>query len=277
MQSIKSGKHSVTFASYCYIQVRNHVKIYPWRFNRSNAECYLDNTATPYTDKHNINEFKSSKKQKKPWMIVVPKDKDNRFNRYKWNESYKSDPVEAKGTAESRLKRFQQSLKDRGGARESKPYDPPDNVQERILSILKSCQISQNNDNRLAESDQDILNISLNESKEFKFNLITRCIEEFQHDMPSSYLNEMGCINDVVKYFSTPVRGVNPYTALVDNRDCLPPNLFLLPEPKRYDGENDDFFQGYNALPGIISTVPGLRASKKYPSLNQDEFQWPDI
>lgn len=267
------------------IQVRNHVKIYPWRFNRSNSESYLDTTKTPYTDRFNINEFRPSKKEKKPWQIVIPKDKDNRFNSYKWHEAYESDPVEAKETAQSRLARFQDSIRNRGAARESKPYDPPENVESRILALFRTSFLSQSDETNdrsstlsSSASDDEILNMDLNTSRSFKFSLITQCIAEFDHDMPSSYLNDLNSIRDLVEYFSTPVRGVNPYNAMLkQGQSSLPENLSLISDAHRFDVETDQYFDGYNALPGIICKVPGLRGSKLYPILNQDEFQWPDI
>lgn len=259
-------------------QVRNHVKVYPWRFNRNNRECYLDPTRTPYTDRFNINEF-THKKRKKDWQNVIPKDKDNRFNAFKWNDSYKSDPAEAKATAIDKLTRFSQSLVDRGSARESAPYTPPNDVREQIVSIFKSSQLPDelNQLNPDLSSDENILALDLNQSKAMKLNLLSACIKHFDHDLPSSYLEEMNTVGDVVEYFSTPVRGVNPYTSLLRQDDSLPVNLNLISEPIRFNKDNDTFFKGYNALPGTISKVPGLRAAKKYPIYNQEEFQWPDI
>lgn len=259
------------------IQVRNHVKMYPWRKNRNSRESYLDNTKTPYTDRHNINEFDIKKRQRKPWTYVIPKDKDARFNSYKWNENYRSDPVEAKETAESKLRRFSDSLRSRGYAKETKAYDPPDGVQERILALYRESLLESPDSGTANSSDDDILAIDLNQSIKLKFNLISKCVEAFQHDLPNSWLNDVGTMSDLVGYFSTQVRGVNPYSALVSHQESLPVNLSLLPEPVRFDIETDEFFQGYNAYPGIVSKIPGLRARKKFPVLNQDEFQWPDI
>ena len=262
-------------------QVRNHVKIYPWRFSRTKSECYLDPTRTPYTDRHNINEFKSSKKEKKEWMKVIPKDKDNRFNAYKWHDAYTSNPVEAKNTASRRLQSLQDSLKSRGRTRESKPYDPPANVEETIISIVKASlsnsATSDSQNNVEHSSHEDILNIDLDQVKEFKFNLITMCISKFQHDLPSSCLNDVKQVRDLVDYYLTPVRGIDAYTSLLNKNDALPPNLSLVPEAHRYDKETDERFKGLTAYPGLVSKVPGLRGSKKYPILNQEEFQWPDI
>lgn len=261
-------------------QIRNHVKMYPWRRLRNVRESYLDNRRTPYTDKHNINEFRYIKMRFKPWMEVTCKDKENRFNKYHWNENYTSDPKEAKETATSRLKRFQQSLKDRGDARERKPYKPPANLTEQIVSIYRDAISREDEVSPSMVKDltsyQDIMNIDLNRSKSFKFNLITKCISSFGHDVPSSYLNDMETIGDVVEYFSTEVRGINPFESLI-SKDELPPNLSILPEPDRFNKESDTMFKGLSAMPGIISKVPGLRAKKKYAILNQDEFQWPDI
>lgn len=276
--SVSATTLGLNYGSGTIIQVRHHVKMYPWRQNRNNSRSYLDKTATPYTDRHNINEFRQSIKGKKPWMQVIPKDKDNRFNNFKWNSNYKSDPKEAKETAESRLSRFQDSLRDRGSAREQKPYTPPDDVQETVLAIFKQSQLaSQEGTSNSFETAEQILDIDLNQSRALKFILITKCIEKFQHDMPGSYLNDISSVRDVVEYFCTPIRGVNPYVALLRQEELLPPNLSLVPEPLRYNIENDTFFKGHTAYPGLVNKVPGIRGSKKYPILNQTEFQWPDI
>lgn len=248
------------------------MKMYPWYRNRNNRECYLDTTKTPYTDRHNINEFITEKKERKGWQKVIPKDKDNRFNMYKWNPAYKSDPKEAKETAQSKLKRFQDSLKNRGSAREAASYNPPQDVEERIVAIYKSMSLGE------ALSDEaTVLDINLNESRSLKFNLLTKCIEEFGHDLPTSHLTEIETIQDLVAFYSTPVRGVNPYTSMLRQEDSLPANLSLIAEPIRFNKESDQFFNGITAYPGQVNKVSGLRGSKKFPTLNQDEFQWPDI
>lgn len=259
-------------------QVRNHVKKWPWRQNRSNRECYLDNTEKPYTDRFNINEFRKSKFQLKPWQKVVPKEKESKYNSYHWNESYKSDPVEAKSTSKQRFDRFVQSVRDRGSARESTPYNAPEYevVQERILSLYKSSLL-ESQDDTSDQTDEQLMDMDLNQSRAIKLSLILKCIEEFNHDMPSSCLNDIEKLSDLVEYYSTSVRGFDPYSALIKKDDILPPNLTLLPEPIRFNLETDELFKGYNALPGIVSQVPGLRGKKRYPVLNQEEFQWPDI
>lgn len=261
----------------CFTQKRGHVRVHPWRFIRTRRECYLDNTKTDYTDRNNINEFTNYKRQKKNWQIVVPKEKDNRFNAYQWNYTYRSDPKQAKREAQSRLQSLRDSLLARGSARESDPYDPPEDVEQRLLNIVNSIFTDEIQQSKAGSHKNDKLDIELAGLKELKFDLITKCIDEFNHHMPSPYLNEMLTVRDIVEYFSTPVRGFNPYASMLRQENSLPPNLSLIAEPLRYDKECDTHFGGYNALPGIISRVPGLRAAKDYPILNQDEFQWPDI
>lgn len=240
---------------------RTHVKMVPWRTVRYKRECYLDPTRTPYTDRHNMAEFMREHRTLKPWQKVIYKDKDSRYNDYVLHDSFVSDPVEAKKTSQQKLKNLEQSLKDRGSARESAPYTPPTNVGETITSILAG----------LNRPEDDFKT-----NMEFKCTVLVRCQEAFNHQVPTSYLNDIVCIQDLVDYYNTPVRGTNPYSAiLVDN--LLPPNLSLIAEPIRFDSETDTFFKGYTATPGLISKVEGLRAKEKYPVLNQKEFQWPDI
>lgn len=257
-------------------QIRNHVKMWPWRALKNRPECYLDATKTPYTDRFNMNEFVVGKK-KKPWMIVIPKEKDNRFNAFKWNDAYRSDPAEAKQIASDHLKRMQQSIRDRGHARETVPYDPPMNVKEQVIELYKSIHLEYSSDSGSAMKDDDILATDLEHNRHLKFNLLRKCVLAFKHDLPSNILNDISTINDVVDYFATPVRGINPYAALLRQDDRLPPNLTLIPEPLRFDVENDTRFGGISALPGIVSKMHGIRAQRQYPTLNQKEFQWPDI
>lgn len=275
IRSLPVCSNRVGFGLGLVTQKRNHARIYPWRFNRMNRQSNQDNTETDYTDRRNINEFVSYKRQKKLWQNVTYKDKDNRFNAYHWNYTQRSDPEEAKKEATKRIQQLKDSLLARGNPRETKPYNPPEGIEERVLSLFKSSQIM--DEGMQKESNDDMLNTSLHNRKQLKFNLIARCIEEFNHHMPSPYLNEMNCVRDVVDYFSTPVRGLNPYSAMLRQETSLPTNLSLLSEPERYNKDSDTYFGGFNALPGIISRVPGVRAGKKYPVLNQDEFQWPDI
>lgn len=256
--------------------VRTHVKISPWRTVRWKRECYLDTNEKPYTDRHNIADFTyHTFRTLKPWMRVTPKDKDNQYNDYVWHDAYVSDPATAKLTAETKLKRFEQSLIDRQSARETVPYQPPEDVENQIIQMYKSSMLKPENETKT--TDEDILKINFVNNRHLKFKFITKCIENFSHDLPTSYLNDIETMRDLVKYFNTPVRGINPYSALVRDQSSLPTNLSLISDAHRYDTENDTFFQGYNALPGIISRVSGLRGKKKYPTLNQSEFQWPDI
>lgn len=243
-------------------QVRNHVKMYPWRRHRDAAYSHLDNTRTPYTDKHNINEFRSDERQLKPWQKVIYKDKDHRFNAYQRNDSYVSDPKRARGIAMDKFKSLADSLSSRGHARQRQAYSPPQDVEEKILGICKSVGLQK----------EDSLS-----DRELKFRFISACIATFNHHLPSSYLNDMDTVQDVIEYFSTEVLGVNPYDNLVSKTNELPPNLAIIAEPHRFNKESDPMFGGHTALPGVVSRVPGLRAAKKYPVLNQDEFQWPDI
>lgn len=258
------------------ITKRTHVKISPWRTKRNKRECYLDPTEKPYTDRHNPAEFMRENKKLKPWQQVICKDKDSRFNDYVWHDAFVSDPKKAKKTSTEKMASFEQSIKARGQPRESKPYNPPENVEDSILQLFDSEQANGQN-NVTSSNKNSILATNLEKDREMKFNLITKCIEIFKHDVPCSYLNELLTVQSLVDYFSTPVIGINPYAAMVRNDDSLPTNLNLIPEVERFNMETDTFFKGYTAYPGLVSQVPGLRGKKKYPVLNQQEFQWPDI
>ncbi|KAL3227701.1 hypothetical protein MRX96_003668 [Rhipicephalus microplus] len=136
------------------------------------------------------------------------------------------------------------SLKDRGFCRPMKPYKPAEDtpINEPLL----------------------------------KFRLLTRCISEFGHDIPSSELMNVKCVDDVVEYFSTPVEGLSPYESLVQRKDQLPKNLHVIPNYVRFNPETDTFFGGVNAYPGTSTIVTGLKAKKKYKGYTSSPT-WPYI
>ncbi|KAL3182950.1 hypothetical protein MRX96_006746 [Rhipicephalus microplus] len=138
------------------------------------------------------------------------------------------------------------SLKDRGFCRPMKPYKPAEDVKDKVKVVYE------------------------------EFRLLTRCISEFGHDIPSSELMNVKCVDDVVEYFSTPVEGLSPYESFVQRKDQLPKNLHVIPNYVRFNPETDTFFGGVNAYPGTSTIVTGLKAKKKFKGYTSSPT-WPYI
>uniref|UniRef100_A0A023G4G5 Large ribosomal subunit protein mL50 n=1 Tax=Amblyomma triste TaxID=251400 RepID=A0A023G4G5_AMBTT len=147
------------------------------------------------------------------------------------------------------------SLSDRGFCRPMKPYKPADDVEDRVKAIFEDV-LGQ-------KADSSWLQTPIAEPL-LKFRLLTRCIKEFGHDIPSSQLMNVKCADDVVEFFSTPIEGLSPYETLVKQKDQLPKNLHVVPNYVRFHPETDTFFGGVNAYPGTSTIVTGLKAKKKY-------------
>lgn len=151
-----------------------------------------------------------------------------------------------------------QSIADRGFCREQTPYKPPEDAENQIKII--SQDIFGNLDCKWKE-------ISLNDSY-LKYKLLNRCIQHFNHDIPNSYLHKMIKLSDVVQYFITPVRGITSYDDLIREKNKLPPNLHVIPEPLRFHPDTDNIFGGITAFPKSATIVSGLKAKKKYKGYN---------
>ncbi|XP_077510507.1 mitochondrial ribosomal protein L50 [Amblyomma americanum] len=147
------------------------------------------------------------------------------------------------------------SLGDRGFCRPMKPYKPADDVEDRVKVIYEEVTGQ--------KADSAWLQTPITEPL-LKFRLLTRCIKEFGHDVPSSQLMNVKCADDVVEFFSTPVEGLSPYETLVRQKDQLPKNLHVIPNYVRFHPETDTFFGGVSAYPGTSTIVTGLKAKKKY-------------
>ncbi|XP_037512699.1 uncharacterized protein LOC119389485 isoform X1 [Rhipicephalus sanguineus] len=169
----------------------------------------------------------------------------------------------SKAMARSALK----SLSDRGFCRPMKPYKPAEDVENKVKVIYEEV-LGQ-------KADSAWLQTPINEPL-IKFRLLTRCISEFGHDVPSSVLMNVKCVDDIVEYFSTPVEGLSPYESLVQRKDQLPKNLHVIPNYVRFNPETDTFFGGVNAYPGTSTIVTGLKAKKKYKGYTSSPT-WPYI
>ncbi|KAK4471417.1 hypothetical protein MN116_004575 [Schistosoma mekongi] len=142
------------------------------------------------------------------------------------------------------------------------PYCPPHDVESRI-EVLSQKLFNLNTSNN---SQWKAYRFQNNDEK---YKMFTACISEFQHHIANSYLHEINCIDDLIKYFLTPVETPDFLYKLTkdsQNNLCkLPSNLNIQLEPLRYNPNEDNFFKA-NAYPGRSTIVSNLAAAKKYPS-----------
>ncbi|CAD5121755.1 unnamed protein product [Dimorphilus gyrociliatus] len=145
------------------------------------------------------------------------------------------------------------TLREKGGLTTKRAYKPPSNYEERIADITKkTCQKA------------DYKSVSL-EDAYIKYKLVSRFIEEFDHDVPASILTEMKTVADCVEYFG---REVKRTSALEDMKQLdLPKNLSIMYEYKRFDPETDTFFDGVTAFPGRDTYVRSLKYKRKYKNI----------
>jgi hypothetical protein len=188
--------------------------------------------------------------------------------KYANDESYRTDPAEARSVSDMKLESLKHSLSMKGFARDVKPYEPPNNVENLIEQIFKEVGGKQ--------STENLLSISL-ANHILKFKFLSLCASHFDHEVSNSDLHRLKVVGDVVSYYSTAVRGVNSYDHLIRNQDMLPANLHVIQDPELFNPEEKDkFHKGIDAFPGLIDQTRGLRARAKYPSVKK-VFHWPDI
>ncbi|XP_055377099.1 39S ribosomal protein L50, mitochondrial [Condylostylus longicornis] len=137
------------------------------------------------------------------------------------------------------------SIASRGFLRSIKSYEPPENVAEKIKQITSQTQI------------ESITNI------DNKFKLLSACFEEFKHSVPNSALHEIETIDDIIKFYETPVDTTVPYDAL--QKMDLPENLHIQSDYLRFNPETDNMFNGQTAFPKSSTLVTGLKYRNKYP------------
>lgn len=156
--------------------------------------------------------------------------------------------------------------------RESKPYDPPKDKEER----LRKCFVESlpSGDKNKHEMQESWLDYQLSDHL-FKFKFLTLCEARFDHLIPSSDLHHIKRIRDVLEYYSTPVRGVMSYNALIRQQDDLPSNLHIIPDENKWKPDERGIF-AYDAFPGHPDPKGGIRKRQKFKA-TKITVDWPDI
>ncbi|CAH0604981.1 unnamed protein product [Chrysodeixis includens] len=158
---------------------------------------------------------------------------------------------------DKKLQAAAESLAARGFLRPTKPWAPPANIEETITKICASNGLS-------ADSQFDAL--------ETKFSVLKACFEETGYDVPNSQLHTIETVDDLKKFYLTPVDTATPFDAL--KRMELPKNLHVQPDYVRFHPDKDTMFGGVSAFPKSSTIVTGLKARKKYEGYTA-KTSWP--
>ena len=94
------------------------------------------------------------------------------------------------------------------------------------------------------------------------FQLLTKAMKEFDHDIPNFDLHSMSTVDEVVKFFQTEVRDSTKLEDL--SKLDLPKNLHMNLEPIRFDPETDTVHGGKTAFPGNHTIVSSIKYKRKY-------------
>ena len=101
------------------------------------------------------------------------------------------------------------------------------------------------------------------------FQLLTKAIREFDHDIPNFSLYSMSTVEDVVKYFQTEVRDSTKLEDL--SKLDLPKNLHMNLEPIRFDPSS--VLDGKSVFPGEKTIIPSVKYRKKYKGF-EGKVRW---
>lgn len=105
-----------------------------------------------------------------------------------------------------------------------------------------------------------------------KFELLNKCFMAFNHIVPNSQVHEIKTVDDVIKFYETPLSTTVPLDALKTVE--LPENLHVQYEYHRFHPDTDTMFGGQTAFPKSHTIVTGLKYKEKYRSLKA-KMSWP--
>ncbi|XP_054732400.1 39S ribosomal protein L50, mitochondrial isoform X1 [Anastrepha obliqua] len=151
------------------------------------------------------------------------------------------------------------SLSSKGFLRSHKPYEPVQNITDKVRAICINLKISTSTEYKLTNLEE-------------KFRFLDACFKDFQHSVPNSQVHELQSIGDVIQFYETPVNTTIPYDAL-KNAD-LPENLHIQYEYLRFHPDTDTKFNGQTAFPKSSTLVTGLKYRGKYEG-HEAKRSWP--
>ncbi|XP_045173417.2 39S ribosomal protein L50, mitochondrial-like isoform X2 [Mercenaria mercenaria] len=130
-------------------------------------------------------------------------------------------------------------------------YQPPADAAKRIHAITHD----------IFGPEKDWLNIQLDD-RVHKFDLVTRVMEELDHEVPSVDLNDIETVEDVVKFFNIEVKDTSVLEDLT--KLDLPKNLHMNLEYIRFHPDTDKIYDGITAFPGRPTIVTSIKYKRKY-------------
>uniref|UniRef100_T1I7I6 Large ribosomal subunit protein mL50 n=3 Tax=Rhodnius TaxID=13248 RepID=T1I7I6_RHOPR len=146
-----------------------------------------------------------------------------------------------------KLQSTQDSVSAKGFLRCQKSYQPPENLENTLKSIVNNILGS--------TSFQSI-------SHSQKYQVLSTCAEVYNHSVPNSILHQIETYDDLKKFYSTPVDTVLPLERM--KRIDLPTNLHVQYEPQRFHPDEDTMFNGQTAFPKSNTLVTGIRTKRKF-------------
>jgi large subunit ribosomal protein L50 len=143
-----------------------------------------------------------------------------------------------------------------------KAYKPPSNVESEIKILCKETFGKDFN-----EKTYQGLSFS---NPLRKFQVLSRCVGIFKHNIPNTTLNEIKTVKDLIDYYMIEQKDTSTLEDL-KNSEHLPKNLHINLEYTRFEPEKDKFFNGRDAYQNRDTKVTSLWYSKKYKEVKKEK------
>ncbi|GAB1597986.1 39S ribosomal protein L50, mitochondrial-like [Argonauta hians] len=143
------------------------------------------------------------------------------------------------------------SLKKRSSVRTVKGYKPPSNLEHRMKNIASDIYGNVSDWKKIGLDDRLL-----------KFKFLTKCMEEFDHEIPNVDLPNMTDVSKAVEFFQTEVKDTSSYEDLA--KLDLPKNLHIQLDAVRFNPDTDTMFGGRTAFPDRPTVVTSIKYKHKY-------------
>ncbi|CAG9773766.1 unnamed protein product [Ceutorhynchus assimilis] len=153
------------------------------------------------------------------------------------------------------------SIAAKGFLRSQKSYLPPKTLEADLQELFNQTLGKTELNLKISNLDQ-------------RFKLFAACANKFNHSIPNSQLHQIETLEDVVKFYATPVDTRTPLDRMRSME--LPENLHIQFEYQRFHPDTDTKFGGVTAFPESSTLVTGLKYKDKYKGHTQ-KIESPEI
>lgn len=146
-------------------------------------------------------------------------------------------------------------------------YFPPEDLDQQIGKLCEKLLS--------VPSSESITSIEFPDDRT-KFMFLDECVDTFRKRIPSSFIDDIRCVADTLKFFSKPVLPRDRMLERMKESPDTPANVHVIPEYMSFEKEME-LHENRDVFPNQDIIVSSLREKGKYKSVRKPKCPWEEV